>query len=272
MPRSNRNLKSNNSFQSIFAVILIIGIIIALAFIIQLSHKHELMPKPEGMIAFVIDDWGYSLKNVDLVLSIDRPITLSILPHLRYSKEIAQKIKENSRYHDIILHLPLESKAGKTFEPNTIKRTMKKDRILSILHADIEDLPGIVGVSNHQGSRITEDRIVMKAILEELKKQRLFFLDSRTTPVSVCANLAKNIGVKYAERSLFIDLTQKKGEAQNKAYTKRQIQELIKIAKYRGSAIGIGHDKKITLEAIKEIIPEIEKENVKIVPLKELAR
>jgi hypothetical protein len=149
---------------------------------------------------------------------------------------------------------------------------MKKDRILSILNADIEDIPGIIGVSNHQGSRITEDRVVMRAILEELKKQRLFFLDSRTSPVSVCANLAKNIGVKYAERSLFLDLTQKKGEAQSKAYTKRQIRELIKIAKYKGAAIGIGHDKKITLEAIKEIIPEMEKEHVRIVPLKELVR
>ena len=217
-----------------------------------------------------MDDWGYSLNNVDALFQIDRPVTLAVLPHLRYSKEISDRIIKYGRGYDIILHLPLESKSGKAPERDTIRRNMEKNRVLSILKDDIESIPGIIGVSNHQGSRATENKEIMKIILEELKKRNLFFLDSRTTPVSVCGNISGKIGLRYAERSVFLDLGQKKDEKQTKAYIKKQIKELINIAKIRGSAIAIGHDKKLTIEVIKESIPDIEKGNIKIVPLKKL--
>ncbi len=237
---------------------------------IIILYKAPAKLKPENQVAFVIDDWGYSLNNIDALFQINRPITLAILPHLRYSKEIISRIRKQGQEYDMILHLPLESKSGKSAERDTIKRNMKKDKILSILKDDIESVPGIIGVSNHQGSKVTENKEIMKVILEELKKMDLFFLDSRTTPVSVCGNISRKIGLKYAERSVFLDLAPIKEEKQNRAYIKRQIKELINIAKTRGSAIAIGHDKKLTLDIIKESIQGIEKENIKIVPLKKL--
>ena len=86
----------------------------------------------------------------------------------------------------------------------------------------------------------------------------------------MCGNIAGKIGLRHAERSVFLDLGQKKDEKQTRAYIKKQIKEQINIAKIRGSAIAIGHDKKLTIEVIKESIPDIEKGNIKIVPLKNL--
>jgi len=255
-------------FSNIFPALLISAFAIAILIIILYKAPSGL--KHEGEVAFVIDDWGYTLNNMDTLFQIERPVTLAILPHLRYSQEVRNRLKKYSQRYDAILHLPLESKSGKSAERDTIRRNMKKDRILSILKDDIESVPGIIGVSNHQGSRATENREVMKVILEELKKRDLFFLDSRTTPVSVCGSIAKKIGLKYAERSVFLDLAQKKEEKQYRAYIKRQIKELVNIAKSRGSAIAIGHDKRLTLEVIRDSISDIEKENIKIVPLKKL--
>jgi polysaccharide deacetylase 2 family uncharacterized protein YibQ len=252
----------------IFPVLLIFAVVI-IAFIIIL-YKAPAKPRHEAQVAFVLDDWGYSLNNIDALFQIDRPVTLAVLPYLRYSKEISDMVQKNGRGYDLILHLPLESKSGKAPERDTIRRNMQKERVLSILKDDIESIPGIIGVSNHQGSRATENREIMTIILEELKKRDLFFLDSRTTPVSVCGNISKKIGLKHAERSVFLDLAQQKEEKQHRAYIKKQIRELINTAKTRGSAIAIGHDKKITIEVIKDSIPEIEKENIKIVPLKRL--
>ena len=254
--------------QSIFPILLVLAVAI-IVFIIIL-YKAPAKPRHEVQVAFVLDDWGYSLNNIDELFQIDRPVTLAVLPHLRYSKEISDRVIKYGRGYDIILHLPLESKSGKTSERDTIRRNMEKNQVLSILRADIESVPGIIGVSNHQGSRATENREIMKIILEELKKKDLFFLDSRTTPVSVCGNISRKIRLKYAERSVFLDLGQKKEEKQYRAYVKKQIRELINIAKTRGSAIAIGHDKKLTIEVIKDSIPDIEKENIKIVPLKKL--
>lgn len=228
--------------------------------------------KAEGVVSFVIDDWGYNLNNVDIVLDIDRPVTLAVLPRLLYSKEIARKVTGPGSQCDVILHLPLESKSGRSPEPSTIRTSMTKERIISILDRDLVDVPGIIGVSNHQGSRVTENKIIMKVILGELKKKGLFFLDSRTTSVSAAGRVAQDMGLRHAERDIFLDLAEKKTPKQSRAYIKKQIRELVRIAKQKGSAIGIGHDKKVTLETIKESIPEIEKENVKIVPLKKLVR
>lgn len=245
-------------------------LILAVAIIVLIIILYKAPPKAEAQVAFVLDDWGYSLNNMEELLQIDRPLTLAVLPHLRYSKEIPDRVKKYSRDYDIILHLPLESKSGKSQERDTIRRNMEKNRVLSILKSDIESVPGIIGVSNHQGSRATENKEIMTVILEELKKRDLFFLDSRTTPLSVCGKIAGKIGLEYAERSVFLDLAQKKEEKQYRAYIKKQIRELINIAKTRGSAVAIGHDKKLTLEVIKESIPYIERENIKIVPLKTL--
>lgn len=252
--------------QNIFPILLVLAV--AIIFLIIILYKAP--TKAETQVAFVLDDWGYSLNNIDELFQIGRPVTLAVLPHLRYSKEISDRVIKYGRGYDIILHLPLESKSGKTPERDTIRRNMQKERVISILKDDIESVPGIIGVSNHQGSRATENKEIMKIILEELRKRNLFFLDSRTTPVSVCGNISRKIGLKYAERSVFLDLVQKKEERQYRAYVKKQIRELINIAKIRRSAIAIGHDKKLTIEVIKDSIPDIEKENIKIVPLKKL--
>jgi len=251
-----------------FPVLFILGF--AIIFLIIILYKAPTKPRPEGVVAFVIDDWGYSMNNIDLLFQIDRPVTLAVLPHLLYSEKISEKARERGSGYDIILHLPLESKSGKAPERDTIRRNMKKDRVLSILKSDVDAVPGAIGVSNHQGSKATENKETMKIILEELKKRNLFFLDSRTTPVSACGNIAAKIGLRYAERDVFLDLAQKKDEKQYRAYIRKQIKELVNIAKAKGSAIAIGHDKKLTLEVIKESIPDIEKENIKIVPLKKL--
>lgn len=253
--------------KNIFLLLLILIFAIIVFVIILYRTPH---PGPQGQIAFVIDDWGYSLNNVGILQEIDRPVTLAILPHLRYSQEISEMARKYGDRYDVILHLPLESKSGKSPEQDTIRRNMKKERILSILKDDIEGVSGIIGVSNHQGSKATENKDTMKIILEELKKRKLFFLDSRTTPVSVCRNISSKIGLRYAERDIFLDLVQKKEERQYKDYIKKQIKNLIAIARTKGSAIAIGHDKKLTLEVIKESISDIEKENIKIVPLKRL--
>ena len=255
---------------NIFPILLILAFVIVILIIIL--YKTPAKSRPEGQVAFVIDDWGYSLNNIDVLFQIDRPITLAVLPHLHYSKEISERVKQHGKEYDVILHLPLESKSGKSAERDTIRRNMKQERVLSILKDDIEGVPGIIGVSNHQGSKATENKETMKIILEELKKRNLFFLDSRTTPVSVCGTISSKIGLRYAERGVFLDLAQKKEEKQYRTYIKKQIKELINMAKVKGSAIAIGHDRKLTLEVIKESIPDIEKENIKIVPLKNIVR
>jgi len=192
------------------------------------------------------------------------------LPNLRYSEYISGEVGKRGDMYDIILHLPLESKTNSAVEINTIRTNMEKEEILSILEEDIKSVPGIVGVSNHQGSKATQDERVMKIILGELEEKDLFFLDSLTTPDSVCSDVAHSIGLRYIRRDVFLDLTDQTDFENFPAYIKKQIQKLAGIAIKNGSAVGVGHSKGVTLNVIKDSIPELEKEGIKIVPLKRL--
>ena len=249
-------------------LILLSAIFVILSFIFILNKSS----KPKGLVAFVIDDWGYNKKNLDLLNEIDRPLTLAILPNLHYSKYIAREVKKNNKIHDLILHLPLESKSNRAAEQKTIRSSMKEDEILSILEGNIESVPGIIGVSNHQGSKATEDKRIIQIIFNELKTKDLFFLDSLTTSKSVCSDIASKLGLKYVKRDVFLDLTDQTDLEHFESYIKKQIGELASVALEKGSAIGIGHNKKITLQIIKDSIPELENEGLKIVFLKELIK
>ena len=248
------------------SIIIVIVILLIAGLILYNSNK------PKGLVALVIDDWGYNRRNIELLLQIDRPLTISILPNLPYSDYVAKAVRQRSEIYDIILHLPLESKTNIAAERDTIRSSMGDDEILSLLKDKIESIPGVIGVSNHQGSKATEDKRVMKLIFDELKERRLFFLDSITTPNSVCQRLSRDIGLKYAERDVFLDITDQTDLKNFDSYIKGQIQELASIAVTEGSAIGIGHNRRVTLEVLKDVIPQLEQQGIKIVPLKTLIR
>ncbi len=91
-------------------------------------------------------------------------------------------------------------------------------------------------------------------------------MDSYVSGDSVCLGLARKIGIGFVKRDVFID---------NKLepdYIKAQLNKLKMKARFSGQAIGIGHDRPATLEVLRQIIPEWEKEGYKFVFVSELAR
>ena len=53
---------------------------------------------------------------------------------------------------------------------------------------------------------------------------------------------------------------------------KQELERAARLARQRGRLIVIGHDKKLTLAAIRESVPQIEKSGVKLVLAKELVQ
>lgn len=246
---------------------LVIGIIciIILWFILPRPPKRErpvVAPKAvKARIAIVLDDWGYNFSLIDQLRQIKEPLTLSILPNLPYSKQVAGQAKRLG--FEVILHLPMEPFESVALEKDTILAS-RKDKIPEILDKDLLSLPGCRGVSNHMGSKATQDSGVMKVVFQELKKRGLYFLDSYVNPKSVCPALAKQMQIKFAKRDVFLD------NQNDPLYIKGQVKELMQKAKVSGSAIGIGHARKNTLEVLAQVMPELERQGFKFVYLSEL--
>lgn len=216
----------------------------------------------KGRIAIVLDDWGYNLNNLHILDRLEYPLTMAILPNLTYSQQAARELSR--RGYELILHLPMEPLEKLRLEKNTITVSMDEQAILDILNRDIKSVPDIKGVSNHMGSRATRDARVMRIILMDLKKKGLYFLDSFVTSDSVCAELARKMHIRFAERDIFLDVKEER------RYITRQINRLKARAGQDGQAIGIGHDRKITLAVLADLMPKIEKEGYKFVFVSEL--
>ncbi|MDD4894800.1 MAG: divergent polysaccharide deacetylase family protein, partial [Candidatus Omnitrophica bacterium] len=59
---------------------------------------------------------------------------------------------------------------------------------------------------------------------------------------------------------------------EDKEYIKQQVYELKIKAKAQGFAIGIGHDRRATLEVLREVMPELAKEGYKFIFISELVK
>ena len=216
-------------------------------------------------VAIVIDDFGYNMNNLDRLFAAKRAVTFSVLPNLPYSKRIAELA--SSKGYEVILHLPLESNdLAAPAEIGTIKTGMSEKEILVLLGKDIASVPGLSGVSNHQGSKATEDKRSMSIILSDLKKRKLYFFDSLVTDKSVCREAAARVKVPYAKRDIFLD------NENNPEYIEKQMLSLRKAAFKYGSIIAICHDRKNTITVLNKMMPELAEEGVQFVCLSEMVR
>lgn len=247
--------------------ILSLIIIIQGIFIIALIRPKKVPKIPvviKGKIAIVIDDWGYNLNNLYILDDIRYPLTMSVLPNLSYSKGVASDL--HRRGFEVILHLPMEPREKFRLEKNTIMISMDGTTIRSILTKDLANVAYAKGVSNHMGSRAAEDLKTMGIIFRELKSRKLYFLDSLVSGESVGFDLAHKMRIGFAKRDIFLD------NSQDPAYIKGQIYKLKTRARIYGQAIGVGHDRKITLEVLKEVMPQLTKEGYKLVFVSELVK
>lgn len=256
------------SIVSLVLVVLVVLLLFVLsALFLPLQHKKTppiKAPKRVGQIAIVIDDWGYSLNNLSILAQIKQPLTCAILPGLKNSNLIMQKI--DALGFEILLHLPMEPKEKMNLENNTLLLGMDKVTIERIFQQDLSNISLAKGISNHMGSRIAEEINTSRLIMEEVKKRKLYFFDSFVTHRSVYPALAKKIKVRFAKRDVFLD-------NQNDAeYIKKQLIKLKQLAKTKGIAVGIGHDRKSTLLVLKEMLGQLEKEGYEFVFLSQVVK
>lgn len=215
-------------------------------------------------IAIVLDDWGYNLDAFEMLKEVRVPLTLAVLPDLPYSARIAESAHREG--HQIILHMPMEPKGVMPPEKSTIRTGMTDTEIRDRLAKALGSMPQAVGVSNHQGSKATADTRVMKTVLAALGEKHLFFLDSLTTGDSVAAGEARLLGMKVLKRDVFLD------NERTDAAVQARLDELVRVAKTQGYAIGIGHDEPVTLEAIRRNLDRFAAEGIEVVPLSQLVQ
>lgn len=216
--------------------------------------------------AIVIDDLGGDLQAAQKLLALPYPLTFSVLPHLRYSRETAQEVHHAGR--EVMLHLPMEAEPGSHPAPGEgeIRTGMGNEKLARILQADLASVPFAEGVNNHMGSRATTSFPLMAAVMKALAERHLYFVDSRTTAGTVALDAARRQEVPAFYRSVFLDDTETVG------YSLGQLREFRRVVEEQGAALAIGHPHPTTFAALSQFLPELEKDDIQLVPASQLTR
>ena len=215
-------------------------------------------------LAIIIDDLGYDRGADDAVLSLPRPLTVTVIPHLPLSREIAEEAHQ--RGYQVLLHMPMQPDSSTVQQERIeLRPGMSGADVQQTLAGMLETVPFAAGVNNHEGSRATADPQLMGELMPILRERRLFFIDSRTSAQTVAYQTAEQDGVRATFRKVFLD------DVPTREAVLTQLSQAEKDARRDGWAVAIGHPHPETVAALRQALPRMHDEGVTLVFASDLA-
>lgn len=165
------------------------------------------------------------------------------------------------RGHEVLLQVPFEpfDYPANNPGPDTLLVSKGAAANLDSLHKAMARMSSYTGVMNYMGARFLSDTKALEPVMRDIGKRGLVFLDDGSSARSQTGPLAKTLGVAHAFGDLQID-----GTVSTDAILKK-LDELERIARRNGTAIGIGFAFDETVEAITRWSEEAQGRGVEIV-------
>ena len=225
-------------------------------------------PPPPGAprVAVIVDDLGGRRDVFDVLREIRRPLTVAVLTALPLSASIARDAFRSGM--EVLLDVPMEPYRYPELDPGPgmLTAAMAPGEIQKAVGTQLETVAAAVGVMNRMGSRLTEDRSRMRAMLEVLAARRLFLVDAYTSSQSLAFDEARSAGVRAARRQILVD------HARGEAGDRIRWDEVAGWAERRGEVIVVAHGHPLTVRLLKEYVPRWEARGLRLVPVSTLAR
>src|SRR5258708_7575300 len=218
-----------------------------------------------GDIALILDDVGFDHQPLAGAMALDPNVNFAILPNSEYALTAAHTLHGGG--FELLCHLPMEpiGYPKKSPGPNAVLTSMSDAEIARTTRANVEAIPHIRGVNNHMGSLATSDRRVMTSVLTALPKG-LYFIDSKTAGTSIAGQMAREMEIPTASRSVFLD------DVQSEAAVRQQLTHLAEAAHSHGVAVGIGHMYPVTMKVLTEEVPHLRAEGFRFVRASQAVR
>jgi len=241
------------------------GILSLLFFISLASLRVQAVGAQSPVISIIIDDLGSNNPRHEQVVRLPGAIACSFLPMNDATVRLAKLAHSYNK--EILLHIPMESVNRNPMGPGGLSLDMTKREFLWTMQRDLASVPHVSGINNHMGSLLTRHPGHMVWLMKEMKRNgKLFFVDSRTTNASVAMKVAVQEGVPSMQRDIFLD------HDPDINSIRKQFLRLISRAHNKGTALAIGHPYPNTVKVLREMLPQLEKMGVRLVPLSELLK
>lgn len=218
-------------------------------------------------IAIIIDDIGHNLEAGKRIINSRWPFACSILPARPYSITLAKLAHQKNK--EIMVHLPMQARDTHNLGYGALTNVMPKQKFIQSINSSIDAVPYAQGINNHMGSLLTSDAERMHLLMQTIanRDDYLYFVDSKTTTKTVAGEIANNYYIPSLERDIFLD-----GYSDNAAFVKKQIANLVTVAKQKGYALAIGHPKLVTISILEQELAKLDKQQVRLVTVGELIK
>jgi uncharacterized protein len=212
-------------------------------------------------VAILIDDIGYDPGALKRLLALEAPIAFAVLPRTPHARSSAEAIHRAGK--EVLLHLPMEPHGYPDRNPGrgALFASMTAREIRRTLEKELQSVPHVEGVNNHMGSKFMEEREPLEVVFDMLHERGLYFVDSVTTDASVAGALARETGLRFATRDLFID------DTEDRSWARTHLERLLSTRDRWDGLLLIGHPYPETVSALEEMVPRFQSQGIEIVPL-----
>ncbi len=237
---------------------------------VELFYDPEVYPKvvKAKNIAIVVDDFG-SIKGslLEEFLSIDPNISIAIFPGMPYSEFTMQQAA--MRKMEALIHVPMEPIGYPATDPgkDAILVQLSDSEIQRRIDKFIKELPYCKGINNHMGSLATTEHDVMQSVMNALRKHDKYFLDSRTSNVSVAYQVAQKTHLRAYQNQLFLD-----SPDISDATMQAKLDQITRLSNSYPNVIAITHcHNEAKLEYLKTMVQRLKEAGFNLVRVSELS-
>jgi len=162
---------------------------------ITLNRKSELKPS-KGKVALFIRGFGVvDPTDIDEIFALKTKFSASIIPFTPFHEKSYTRLKADNR--ELFVALPMEPVDYPKNNPGEFAVYLRHSdhEIVSLTNKVLDVFPDAVGVTNHMGSAVMQDRRVMMRIFSMVKKRDLKFIDGHNIAQSICCNMAEEFDI-----------------------------------------------------------------------------
>ncbi|WLS03740.1 divergent polysaccharide deacetylase family protein [Shinella oryzae] len=169
--------------------------------------------------------------------------------------------------HEILLQLPLEPFDYPQNDPGpyTLRTDMSEAQNLAELHRAMARITNYTGIVNFMGGRFLSSADALEPVMRDVASRGLLFLDDASSAQSLSGTIAGAVSAPHAFADLQLD-----ADLSRTAVLKK-LDELERIARRNGTAIGIASAFDESVDAIREWCEEAGTRGIEIVGVASLA-
>ncbi len=217
-------------------------------------------------VAIVVGGLGLSQTGTQRAIrELPGEVTLAFAASGNSLPRWMQEARRNG--HEILLQMPLEPFDGADNDPGayTLRVDRKAERNLADLHRAMGRITNYTGIVNFMGGRFLSSADALEPVMRDIAGRGLLFLDDGSAVQSLSGTVARAIEAPHAFADLQLD-TELSRET-----ILRKLDELERIARRNGTAIGIASAFDESVDAIRDWCEEASGRGVEIVGTAALA-